>query len=201
MKSSRRGRMGCYSMANLIDSLERAPGSPFRAAKRRHSCGRRQPLAPARAAPGRSSNCSASVKARVRINSVLTSDVKPDAARIMARTTNWIDGRVDGPGAGQQHAGHQPGNPDDAQRAQGIDGGDEAGLERGLDVVADASTGIGAQRLCRFDLAHVREHVRAEPVERQANLNRRHPKALMKDVRGLAICQRAGSGGVDSEPS
>lgn len=48
-----------------------------------------QLLVPDRAVPGRSNSCSAGVKACVRINSVLTREVNPDAAKIIARTTNW----------------------------------------------------------------------------------------------------------------
>ena len=39
-------------------------------------------------APGRSASCSAGVKAWVRIKSVLTREVSPDAAKIIANTTN-----------------------------------------------------------------------------------------------------------------
>ena len=42
-----------------------------------------------RGSPGQSMNCSAGEKARVRISSVTTSPVMPDAAKIMATTMNW----------------------------------------------------------------------------------------------------------------
>ena len=39
--------------------------------------------------PGCSSSCSAGENTRPRISMVLTSEVKPEAAKIMASTTNW----------------------------------------------------------------------------------------------------------------
>jgi len=39
--------------------------------------------------PGCSSSCSAGENTRLRISIVLTSEVKPEAAKIIANTTNW----------------------------------------------------------------------------------------------------------------
>ena len=39
--------------------------------------------------PGCNNNCSAGEKIRVRMRSVLTSEVSPEAAKIIAKTTNW----------------------------------------------------------------------------------------------------------------
>src|SRR5438309_9138040 len=40
-----------------------------------------------------------------------------------------VDGRINWARPREQHAGHQPGNPDDAQRPQRIDGGNQAGFK------------------------------------------------------------------------
>src|SRR5438270_12006224 len=55
----------------------------------RESGGNNPEVQPFDPLPALSNNCSAGVKACVRIKSVLIREVRPDAAKIIARTTNW----------------------------------------------------------------------------------------------------------------
>src|SRR6185437_16237115 len=62
----------------------------------------------------------------------------------------------------------QAGNPHDAEGAQVINGGNQAGLIGGLHIGSDGLPGSGAERESGFDLTDVGIHLGTEAVEGQA---------------------------------
>ncbi len=76
-------KLGLFVEERFLQSF-----SPTRRCCRPDRHSNNQLLAPDRAVPGRGNSCSGGVKACVPINSVPTTEVTPDAAKIMPRTTN-----------------------------------------------------------------------------------------------------------------
>ena len=83
---SQRRRQDSLRLFCLARTRKRMPGSFALFANQGGNNPEVQPFDPL---PALSNNCSAGVKACVRIKSVLIREVRPDAAKIIARTTNW----------------------------------------------------------------------------------------------------------------